>query len=68
MIFPLPEEDRIRYSQINYLDPNFSEGNSILDSLNGFILMVNTNSEVFYSSRTVEQYIGFHQVALSSIN
>lgn len=48
-------------SSIYYLDPTFTEGNSILDSLNGFILIANTNSEVFYSSRTVEQYLGFHQ-------
>jgi hypothetical protein len=40
---------------------HFSEGDSILESLNGFILIINTNSEVFYASRTVEQYIGFHQ-------
>jgi aryl hydrocarbon receptor len=46
---------------LSYLDPSFSEGNSILESLNGFILIVNTNSEVFYASRTVEQFIGFHQ-------
>ncbi|RNA40819.1 aryl hydrocarbon receptor [Brachionus plicatilis] len=48
-------------SQIYYMDPHFSEGGSILESLNGFIFIVNTNSEVFYASRTVEQYIGFHQ-------
>jgi aryl hydrocarbon receptor len=56
------ENERVQYSQISYVEPNFSEGNSILESLNGFILIVNTNSEVFYSSRTVEQFIGFHQV------
>lgn len=50
-----------RYSQISYLEPGFSEGQAILESLNGFILIVNANSEVFYASRTVEQYIGFHQ-------
>ena len=46
---------------MHYVDPSFSEGSSILESLNGFIIIVNTNSEVFYASRTVEQYIGFHQ-------
>jgi aryl hydrocarbon receptor len=56
------ENERLNYSHISYIDPGFSEGNSILESLNGFILIVNTNSEVFYASRTVEQFIGFHQV------
>lgn len=77
-----------KISHVHYLDPQFSEGNAILEvnsqeifvifyfilrkqllilcyyekSLNGFILIVNTNSEVFYASRTVENYIGFHQV------
>lgn len=55
-----PEAD-YKNSQVYYMDPTFSEGNSILESLNGFMFIVNTNSEVFYASRTVEQYIGFHQ-------
>ena len=55
------EHDRSRFSSMHYVDPSFSEGSSILESLNGFIIIVNTNSEVFYASRTVEQYIGFHQ-------
>ena len=58
------EQERLRFSQICYADQNFSEGNAILESLNGFILIVNTNSEVFYASRTVEQFIGFHQVTI----
>ena len=58
---PAALQHQQQHSQISYLDPGFSEGNSILESLNGFILIVNTNSEVFYASRTVEQYIGFHQ-------
>lgn len=56
------ENERARLSHIQYQDSSFSEGNAIFESLNGFILIVNENSEVFYSSRTVEQFIGFHQV------
>ena len=48
---------------MQYQDSSFSEGNAIFESLNGFILIVNENSEVFYSSKTVEQFIGFHQVS-----
>ena len=56
------ESERSRLAQIQYVDPSFTEGNAIFESLNGFILIINENSEVFYASRTVEQFIGFHQV------
>lgn len=55
------ESERVRLANVQYQDSSFSEGNAIFDSLNGFILIVNENSEVFYASRTVEQFIGFHQ-------
>ena len=34
-----------------------------LKALNGFIMVIDPNSEVFYVSETVEQYLGFHQVS-----
>ncbi|XP_064629394.1 hypoxia-inducible factor 1-alpha-like isoform X2 [Lineus longissimus] len=44
-----------------YQDPGFSEGDSLLQALNGFVFMVTCDGEVFFASRTVEQYLGFHQ-------
>ncbi|KAL3881167.1 hypothetical protein ACJMK2_027624 [Sinanodonta woodiana] len=44
-----------------YHDPGFSEGDSILQALYGFLIVVTCDGEVFYASRTVEQYLGFHQ-------
>ncbi|KAL4233708.1 hypothetical protein ACF0H5_008388 [Mactra antiquata] len=44
-----------------FADPTFSEGESILQALYGFLFVVTCDSEVFYASRTVEQYLGFHQ-------
>nr|ACM16807.3 aryl hydrocarbon receptor [Ruditapes philippinarum] len=44
-----------------FADPSFSEGESILQALYGFLFVVTCDSEVFYASRTVEQYLGFHQ-------
>nr|AAZ83700.1 aryl hydrocarbon receptor [Dreissena polymorpha] len=44
-----------------FSDPGFSEGESILQALYGFLFVVTCDSEVFYASRTVEQYLGFHQ-------
>ncbi|PVD28478.1 hypothetical protein C0Q70_11066 [Pomacea canaliculata] len=42
-------------------EPNFSEGDSVLQALYGFIFVVTCDGEVFFASRTVEQYLGFHQ-------
>ncbi|XP_033741802.1 uncharacterized protein LOC117328383 [Pecten maximus] len=42
-------------------DPGFSEGDSILQALYGFLFVVTCDGEVFFASRTVEQYLGFHQ-------
>lgn len=42
-------------------EPGFSEGDSILQALYGFMVVITCDGEVFYASRTVEQYLGFHQ-------
>jgi len=39
------------------------DADTILKSLNGFIMVIDPNGEVFYVSETVEQYLGFHQVS-----
>ncbi|XP_046574647.1 LOW QUALITY PROTEIN: single-minded homolog 1-like [Haliotis rubra] len=44
-----------------FQEPGFSEGESILQALYGFLFVVTCDGEVFYASRTVEQYLGFHQ-------
>lgn len=36
-----------------------------LQALQGFIIIVSCDGELFFASRTVEQYLGFHQVNLS---
>ncbi|XP_054163396.1 uncharacterized protein LOC128961209 [Oppia nitens] len=37
------------------------EGDLILQALNGFLLILTCDGEVFYTSHTVETYLGFHQ-------
>ncbi|KAJ6215967.1 hypothetical protein RDWZM_010467 [Blomia tropicalis] len=37
------------------------EGDFILQALNGFLLILTCEGEVFYTSNTVETYLGFHQ-------
>jgi len=34
----------------------------MFQALSGFLFAVSSDGEVFFASRTVEQYLGFHQV------
>ena len=45
-------------------DNHLLDGDIFLQALNGFLMILDCNGELFFATHTIETYLGFHQVRL----
>ena len=43
-------------------DNHILDGDIFLQALNGFLMILDCNGELFFATHTIETYLGFHQV------
>ena len=45
-------------------DNHILDGDIFLQALNGFLMILDCNGELFFATHTIETYLGFHQVLI----
>ena len=49
-------------------DNHILDGDIFLQALNGFLMILDCNGELFFATHTIETYLGFHQVLIIFLN
>ena len=49
-------------------DNHILDGDIFLQALNGFLMILDCNGELFFATHTIETYLGFHQVSTNHLS
>ncbi|KAI5699302.1 hypothetical protein M8J75_000869 [Diaphorina citri] len=58
----IKEENQYRSrGEVSLYEQAFTDGDMFLQALNGFLVILTCEGEVFFATHTIESYLGFHQ-------